>query len=125
MPLFNVELTRMAETMRSAAWTAYAHTAAPTDADPTNGRTTVGGTGYENGIAVPVANIDMAANGDIAINADIAFGTADEDVGTITHVSFYRGTDPVGYVTVPSTTVNDGDTFTVNADSVQINGSTT
>ena len=125
MPLFTVELNRLADEVRKANWTVYLHTAAPTDGSPTNGRTTVGGAAFENGIAVAMSAIDAASAGDIANTGAIDFGTADEAVGTVAWASVYRGTDPVGYVTLPSTVIADGDSFLINAGTLQINGSTT
>ena len=126
MPLFTVELNRLADSMRSVAWTAYLHTVAPTDADPTNGRTAAGGGAYTAGLAVPVANISVAADGDFEITVDMDFGTATADVGTLSHASFYRGANPVGYVALPAPlrTIANGDSFLVNANSVDVTGST-
>ena len=84
-----------------------------------------GGGGYENGVSVPTGNISAASNGDISITGDIDFGTADEAVGTVTHWSLYRGTDAVAFGTLPSTAIANGDSFKINADSLDINGSTT
>ena len=125
MPLFTVEQNRIANNFTSSTWTCYLHTANPTDGSPANGRTTAGGTAYENGKAVPAGDFSAAANGDLQITADIEFGTADEAVGTVIAMSFYRSGAPVGWVTLPSTIIGDGDTFTVNADSLMVNGSST
>ena len=46
-------------------------------------------------------------------------------MGTVTYLSGYRSTAPVMYVTLPSTVIGNGDTFTINGGTVQINGSTT
>ena len=125
MPLFIMELNRLADSIGASNLTIWLHTAAPTNSDPDNGRTTVGGGAYESGATLTAANITTASNGDINNSAAIAFGTADEDVGTVTHWSAYRGNTPVAFGTLPSTTINDGDTFTINSGTLQFNGSTT
>lgn len=124
MPLFTTELNRLADSIGESNLTIWLHTAAPTNGDPDNGRTTVGGGAYESGATLTAANITNASNGDIENSAAIDFGTADEDVGTVTHWSAYRGSDPVAYGTLPSTTINDGDSFSIDANSLEINGST-
>ena len=121
MPLFTRERNELANYIGRDALRFWLHTAAPTDADPTNGRTTVGGGGYEAGIEVAATNISDASGGSIEVDVAIDFGTADEDVGTVTHLSAVRGTDAVGYWTIPSTTINNGDSFEVNADTVDFN----
>ena len=63
-------------------------------------------------------------SGDIEITADIDFGTATADVGTVTHWSLYRGTDPVAFGTLPNTVIASGDSFKINANTLDINGST-
>ena len=124
MPLFNTELNELADRVGRSDWLVYLHTAAPTNGSPANGRTSVGGPGYENGITLASGDITDASNGDIENDVDIEFGTADDDVGTVTHCSVYRGGTPVEWVTLPNTTINSGDTFTINANSLTINGST-
>ena len=125
MPLFTVELNDLADRIGRSDVTARLHTAVPTNGSPTNGRTTVGGGAYEAGVTVTAARFTAAAAGDTQINADIDFGTADQAVGTVGWLSFYRGADPVLWVTVPSTTIGDGDSFSVNMNTLNINGSTT
>ena len=49
MPLFTAYLNSVADAMVDDAGTLYLHTVAPTDADHTNGRTSAGGTAFENG----------------------------------------------------------------------------
>ena len=121
MPLFIRELNELADYVGRSALTARLHTQEPTNADPTLGRTTVGGGGYENGVMVPEANLSVAVNGVTTINAVIDFGTADEDVGTVGWVSFYRGNDPVGYAPLDSQeTIDDGDSYEVNANSISL-----
>ena len=124
MPLFNTELNRLADDIGASALTIRLHTAAPTNASPDNGRTTVGGGAYEAGETLAASDITDASAGDIENNVAIDFGTADEDVGTVTHWSAYRGAAAVAFGTLPSTAINDGDTFQINANSLQINGST-
>ena len=65
MPLFTTELNRIANDFTSSAWTVFLHTANPTDAAPTNGRTNAGGGGYENGVSVPAGDFTAAASGDV------------------------------------------------------------
>ena len=125
MPLFVVEINRRANAIGASDLTFRLHTAAPTDASPTNGRTTMGGGAYEAGVIVTPANISNASDGDITFTAGIAFGAADEAVGTVTHWSAYRGTDPVAFGTVPSTVIANGDSFTINANSLVFDGSST
>ena len=125
MPLFTRELNEVADYIGRSNLTIRLHTAAPTDASPTNGRTTAGGGAYESGATLTAANITAAANGDIENNVAIPFGTADEAVGTVTHWSAYRGADPVCYRSLPTTTIGSGDTFTINANSLDFMGSTT
>ena len=124
MPLFQVELNRVADDIGASTLTIRLHTAAPTNASPMNGRTTVGGAAYENGASLTAANISNAANGDISNSAAIPFGTADEDVGTVTHWSAYRGSAPVAFGTLPITIIENGDSFSINSGTLQINGST-
>ena len=125
MPLFVVEQNRLADSIGASALTVYLHTAAPTDADITNGRTTTGGGAYENGKAVAATDISDAADGDIEVTADIAFGEATASVRTVTHWSAVRGGAGVGWGTVPKTAILQGDSFTLNANTVKFNGSST
>ena len=64
----------MLTTLGGAELTFWLNTALPTNASPTNGRTTVGGGAYEAGVAITAAQISMAANGDIQVNVAIVFG---------------------------------------------------
>ena len=126
MPLFTVELNRLADSIVDEAMTLWLHTAAPTNGDPTNGRTTVGGGDYESGQAMAASDFSAASNGDVTNNAAIDFGTADENVGTVTHWSLIRNSNSAGitYGTLPSTEINNGDSFQINAQTLDINGST-
>ena len=83
MPLFVVEINRRANAIGASDLTFRLHTTAPTDASPTNGRTTMGGGAWENGVTVAPADISEASDGDITFTADIEFGAADEAVGTV------------------------------------------
>ena len=125
MPLFGVALDALANGLVDGAGKVWLHTAAPTDGSPTNGRTSVGGGSYEVGFTTSDASWTDASSGDVANAAAFAFGTADEAVGTVTHWSYYEGTNPIAHGTLPSTTIADGDSFTINANSLQINGSST
>ena len=125
MPLFTRELNELADRIGRSDLTVRLHTAAPTDANPANGRTTVGGGGYENGVTLDSSDISDASAGDISNDNAIPFGTADEAVGTVTHWTAYRGSSEVAFGPLPSTAVGDGDDFEINAGTLQINGSTT
>ena len=50
MPLFTRELNDLADRIGRSDLTMRLHTAVPTDENPTNGRTTVGGGAYEAGV---------------------------------------------------------------------------
>ena len=125
MPLFDAELNRLADSIGDSDLTIYLHTAAPTEADPTLGRTTAGGGAYQAGATLAAVDITDAAAGDIENSAAISFGTAAASVGTVTHWSAFRGAAPVGYGTLPSTAINNGDTFSIDANTLQINGAST
>ena len=125
MPLFTRELNAIADYIGRANLRIWLHTAAPTNGSPTNGRTSVGGGAYEAGKEITAAQLTAAMNGDIESNIAIAFGTADEAVGTITHWSAVRGADAVGWGTLPSTVMGNGDTFTINSGALDFMGSTT
>lgn len=125
MPLYQLELNRLADDIVASDITVRLHTVAPTDANPTNGRTTQGGGNYASGVVVAAANWSAAASGDVSNNNAIDFGTASANVGTVVAWSAYRGVTPVAFGTLPSTTINDGDSFSINAGSLQINGNTT
>ena len=126
MPLFTTELNRIANDIGASTLTFRLHTTAPTDISPTNGRTNVGGGGYENGVAIAASDISVASNGDIDVDVDIDFGAADEAVGDVGWLSAYRGTSSVGWWTLPSTTtIANGDSFKINANSLNFNGATT
>lgn len=124
MPLFNAELNELADRIKRSNLTLFLHTSAPSDADTDNGRVTGGGTGFTNGQAVATSNISRDADGDLTITADVNFGTASGNVGALTHWSLFRGTSPVAYGTLANVTVNDTDTFKVNANTLKINGTT-
>ena len=125
MPLFDDALDALADSLVDAAGTIYLHTAAPTNGSPTNGRTTTGGGNYGTGLTTAVTDWTDASDGDVENNAAFDFGTATADVGTVTHWSYYKGTDPIAFGTLPSTTIANGDSFSINANSLQLNGSTT
>ena len=124
MRLFVREQNELADRIARSDLTVYLHTAEPTDASPDNGRVIVGGGTYESGATVDSTDISNASGGDISITEDIDFGTADEAAGTVIFAVFERGTDAVGYIALPSTTIGNGDTFTINADSINFNSIT-
>ena len=123
MPLFTSRLNLLADSLVSSAVIVYLHTDAPSNASPANGRTSAGGGAYETGISVAAADWSAATNGDVDNDNDIEFGTADEAVGTVTHWSAYRSGVGIGFGTLPSTVIGDGDTFKINAGTLQLNGS--
>ena len=125
MPLFTAKLNAMADELVDGAGRLYLHTAAPTDGSPTNGRTTAGGGAYGAGLATAAGNWTAAANGDVENSVAFAFGTASAAVGTVNAWSYYKGTNPYAHGTLPSTVIADGDSFSINANSLQMNGSTT
>ena len=124
MPLFTVKLNAMGDELVDAAGTVYLHTAAPTDVAPTNGRVTGGGGSYASGFDTVAANWTVAAAGDVQNNVAFNFGTATSPAGQIIGWSYYKGSDPYAYGTLPSTNVATGDSFSINANSLQMNGST-
>ena len=124
MPLFNVELNRLADNIGASTLTIRLHTAAPSDSNPTNGRVTSGGGVYVSGFSLTAGNITVASNGDIENNVAIVYGAAVGAPGTVAWWSAYRGSVPVGWGTLPSTVIANGDSFSINANSLQINGST-
>jgi len=123
VPLFTTELNRLADSIGAADLTIRLHTAAPTDANPTNGRTTTGGGAYTAGATLAASDITNASDGDIQNSALIDFGTATANVGRVTHYSAYRGSNPVAYGTVPETVISSGDRFQINT--LQILGAST
>ena len=125
MPFFDVELNRIADDVGASDLTMWLHTALPTNVDPTIGRTAMGGTGYESGVTLAASDIGDSSTGDISNTAAIAFGTADEDVGTVIYCSAHRGSAAVGYWPLPTTIINSGDSFTIPIGALQMNGSST
>ena len=125
MPLFLRELNELADRIQRSNLTCYLHTAAPSDAAPTTGRVSQGGGLYASGATVTPANISAAVNGDITVTADIDFGIAAGVPGTVIGWSLFRGNDSVAFGTLPSTTLGNGDSFKINANSLSINSSTT
>ena len=124
MPLFTTELNAEADYIGRADLTIRLHTAAPSNANATNGRTTVGGGAFESGKVLPAGNITGAVNGSIRNSVAIDFGTADEAVGTVTHWTAARGADPVAFGTLPNTAIANGGSFEINANSLLFNGTT-
>ena len=124
MPLFTTELNRLADSIGASTLTIRLHTAIPSNASPTNGRLTAGGGTFETGQALTAGGISVAANGDITNNADITYGTTTEAAGTVAWWSAYRGNSPVGFGTLPSRVLGAGDTYKINAGTLDFNGST-
>ena len=125
MPLFTVELNRVADSIGAGDLTVRLHTQAPTDAAPTRGRITGGGGVFVSGAPLPATAITDAASGDIQNTGIIDFGSAVGAVGTVGWWTAYRGSSPVAWGTLPSTTIANGDSFQINANSLRIMGSTT
>lgn len=125
MPLFTVEENRIADSIGVSTLTIFLHTGAPSNASPDNGLVTVGGGFYETGAALTAGNISVASNGDIQNTAAINFGAADEAVGTVTYWKAKRGNANVAWGTVPSTAIANGGSFSINANSMRFNGSST
>ena len=125
MPLFNRELNEVANRIGRADFTIYLHSAAPTNANPANGRLTAGGGFYETGQTLAASDISDGANGNIENNVDIEYGTVDAAAGTTSHWSAYRGTDPVAFGTLPARILGVGDTFKINERTLDFMGSTT
>ena len=124
-PLFTVELNRIADGIGASALTIRLHTSAPTNEDPTAGRITAGGGTYGTGATLAAGDISAAVDGDIQNSAAIAFGAATAAVGTVTHWSAYRGSVAVAFGTLPSTAIANGGSFTIDANSLRFNGSST
>ena len=55
----------------------------------------------------------------------IDYGTASGAPGTVIMWTAFRGNAYVASGTVPTTTIADGDSFSINAGSLNLNGSTT
>ena len=125
MPLFNAELNELANRIGRTNLTIRLHTAAPTNANPTNGRVTAGGGVYETGETLASGDVSNAANGDITNDNDIEYGTTTEAAGTVAWWSAYRGNSPVGFGTLPSRVLGSGDTYKINAGTLDFNGSST
>lgn len=122
MPYFVEEQNRVGDWITRSDLTIWLHTAAPTDADSDNGRTTVGGGAYEAGATLAASNLTAASNGDVSNSAAVAMGAADEDVGTVTHWSAVRGSEAVAYGALPAEVeITNGDTYTFPVGAIQFN----
>ena len=126
MPLFLRQLNESANHIVRADLRFWLHTQEPTDANPSLGRTTVGGGAFEAGVVLAASDISDAAGGDTESEVMIDFGTADEAAGTVNHLSCIRGaSDEVSYWPIASTIIGSGDSFAINANSLDWMGSTT
>ena len=105
--LSQYELNELADRIGRSNLTIRLHTAAPSRMrSPTNVvAPSAGGGSFGTGATLAATNITTASSGDIENSAAISFGTATADVGTVTHWSAYRGTDPVAFGTLPSTVI--------------------
>lgn len=124
MPLFTRELNELMDRIGRSNLTIYLHTAAPTNTSTSNGRVTTGGGAFASGATLTAANITTASSGSIENSVAIDFGTASANIGTVTHWSAFRGNDAVAFGTLPSTAINSGSTFSINANSMEFNGTT-
>lgn len=125
MPLSSGELNRLADSIVASTLTIRLHTGDPGAAGTAN-RVTAGGGAYANGVAVAAAGWSAASGGDVSNVAAIDFGAAaGGNPGTVTHATAFRGNVFVGSRTVPSTTVNQGDSVQLNAGTYAFNGSST
>ena len=125
MPLSATELNRIADAIVASTITVFLHTGAP-GANGTANRVTAGGGAFAAGVAVAAAGWTAASSGDVQNVSAVNYGTATGgDPGTVTFWSAFRGAAFVGSGAVTSTTVRDGDTFSINSGEVQFLGSTT
>ena len=125
MPLSATELNRLADSITATAITVFLHTGAP-GANGTANRVTAGGGAFSSGVSVAAAGWTNASSGDVQNVAAVNYGTATGgDPGTVTFWGAFRASAFVGSGAVTSTTVRDGDTFSINSGEVQFLGSTT
>ena len=125
MPLSATELNRIADAIVASTITVFLHTGAP-GANGTANRVTAGGGAFAAGVAVAPAGWTAASSGDVQNVSAVNYGTATGgDPGTVTFWSAFRTAAFVGSGAVTSTTVRDGDTFSINSGEVQFLGSTT
>ena len=127
MPLSNTELNRIADDIVSSTLRFYLNTVKPAvSSNGMAGRVTAGGGSFTSGIAVAASGYTTASNGDVNVIAAIDYGTASGgDPGTVIAWTAFRGASFVAVGDVPSTTIADGDSFSINAGSLNLNGSTT
>ena len=126
MPFFSTYLDYLASIPRAEAnGRLWLHTVAPTNINPANGRTNVGGGAYEAGMPMDEADWTDVANGDFSNAAAIDFGVADEAVGTVTHWSFIGANRNIGWGTLPNTVIAIGGSLSIDANALQLNGSST
>lgn len=121
MPLYDAELNRVANEISASAMVAYAHSAAPTNADADNGRIN------STGIAMTAGNWSAASGGDVQYDADVQFGVLDaSNQQVVTHWSVFRGAAAVAFGSLASPiTVVAGGTFQINSGTIRLLGSTT
>ena len=124
MPVFLAELNRLADRIKRSNLTLYLHTEEPTDSDNDKGRVTTGGGVYASGATITPANISRDSDGDLVVTAETDFGEATADLGTIAWYSLFRGTEEVCHDTLPSTNVKSGDSYSIDANVIKINGKT-
>ena len=123
MPLSDKELDRLANRIVDSTITVRLHSDNPGQTGAT-GRLETGGPNYRNGITVDADGWTDAASGSVKNKNAVVFGVALADVGTITHYSLSRGSSYVAFGELPSTTINQGDSFQITAESIVISGST-
>ena len=127
MPLSNTELNRIADDIVVSALTVRLHTTKPAaSSNGTSGRVTSGGGSFTSGVSVAASGWTAASNGDVNNDADIDYSTASGgDPGTVIAWTAFRGNAFVAVGDIPSTTIADGDSFKINAGSLNLNGATT
>ena len=124
-PLASRELDELADYIVRETLNIRLHTGAPGNAG-TDNRVSAGGGSFENGVDVAAAGWSNASSGDVSNVAAIDYGTASGgNPGTLTHWSAFRGNDYVASGTLDNTTINDGDSFQINAGEIEFLGSTT
>ena len=120
MPYFTRERNDLMDRVGRADFTVYLHTEMPTEAAPHRGRVTTGGGTYETGATVAVADISMAANATIIVTVELNFGASIAVIGRVPYYTLYRGSDEVGYGTLPTgDPIGLLDTFKIRANTIR------
>ena len=125
MPFFTIELNRIADDVGMLTSPFACHLVLPTNLAPASGRTTAGGGVYATGQPLPPLTFPLPLMEKSGTPSRFPSVVAIGDVGTVIGWSAFRGAAPVAYTALPATTINSGDSFEIDANSLQINGSTT